>query len=424
VYTSLDRIDIVTKNKETGREGYVLTDHREPAEISAERELSILYALTRVTAAKVMGAREGGADVTYVCAAAPPDFLREAVASAGASLTVGVQASTPPHPTRAVGELADAAFRGLARRVAEREGVAVDAALLQRLEDATLHSPPQKDEDEPAFWARTLELAAVCGELLRTKTGGQWTESTDMNGLFPFAFTAGNATINVADKAHRFMDQGESQRPAQLLLMADDLDRTEEGQLMVNLKPGDFPRERGVCRDLLEGSGPVDARMPIVFLGRDQPNTFAYLSPDSPDIEKSFAEALANLARLDLEPVLHDIAGIQVHVVSDHFYASEKILDVAFMKRMQRRLGAELLAAAVPYKGVLLVTDQVVPPAIAGFAAAAAGLFGNSGGAPALSPVVFLVKDGKVVGHLETESKKPETQPQKQGFWSRLFGGH
>ena len=203
MYTSLDRIDIVTKNKETGREGYVLTDHREPAEISAERELSILYALTRVTAAKVMGAREGGADVTYVCAAAPPDFLREAVASAGASLTVGVQASTPPHPTRAVGELADAAFRGLARRVAEREGVAVDAALLQRLEDATLHSPPQKDEDEPAFWARTLELAAVCGELLRTKTGGQWTESTDMNGLFPFAFTAGNATINVADKAHR-----------------------------------------------------------------------------------------------------------------------------------------------------------------------------------------------------------------------------
>jgi hypothetical protein len=380
--------------------------------------------------------------VLYVCRSTPPGFLREAVASAGGSLTVDAGTPLPAPPTRSVGEIADEAFRALAGRVAKRDGGNLDPALLERLEEATLQSPAKQDDDEPLYWARTLELAAVCGELLRAKTGGRWVEATDRGGLFPFAFSAGNGTFNVADKARRFLDQGESQRPAQLLLMADDLGHADEGPLMPNLKPGDVPRDHGVCRDLLEG-GAVDPRMPIVFVGRDQPNTFAYLPAGSPDVDRSFTEALANLAHLDLEAAPHEIAGLEVLVVSGHYYASEKILDQAFMMGLQRRLGAELLAAAVPYKGVLLVTHQVVPPAVAGFMAAAKALFGNTGGAPPLSPVVFLVKDGKVVGHIDAEPKKPEAVqkrpeparkrpepapkkpgPRKPGFWSRLFRGH
>ena len=444
MYTSLDRIDIVTRQKETGRAGYLLTDHRTAAEVEDEPELSVLFALTRVTAARGMGEREGGADVTYVCSSAPPDFLREAVASAGGSVTVDVGTPVPAPATRPLGDIADEAFRGLAGRVAGRDGGSLDAALLGRLEDATLASPPKQEDDEPAYWSRTLELAAVCGELLRAKAGGRWNEAEDRDGLFPFAFAAGNGTFNVADKARRFVDQGESQRPAQLLLMADDLGRADEGPLMVNFKPGDFPRDRGVCRELLEG-GAKDTRMPLVFVGRDQPNTFAYLPKGTADAELSFQEALANLARLELEAVPHEIGGVELHVVSGHFYASEKLLDEAFMLRLQRRLGGELLGAAVPHKGLLLVTPHVVPPAVAGFVAAAKVLHDNTAGAPPLSPVVFLVKDGKVVGHIETEakqgeaakapapparrptgppSKRPEPPP-KQGLWSRLFrSGH
>jgi hypothetical protein len=439
VYSSLDRIDIVTKNKETGRAGYVLTDHREAADIAVEPELSVLFALTRLSAAKTMGEREGGADVTYVCRAIPPPFLREAVSSAGGQLTADSGSPLPPWSTRPLGDIADEAFRRLAKRVAARHAVGLDPSLLTRLEDETLQSPPKQDDDEHAYWARALELAAVCGELLRTKTGGRWTEAADRNGLFPFAFTAGSSTFNVADKAHRFMDQGESQRPAQLLVMADDVGG-QEGPLMPNLKPGDFPRDHGVCRELLE-SVPGGARMPLVFVGRDQPNTFAYLPAGSPDVERSFDEALANLTRLDLAAVQHDVAGVEVFVVSGHFYASEKILDEAFMKALHRRLGAELLAAGIPHKGVLLVTRHVVPPLVAGFAALTAALHENTQGAPPLSPVVFLVKDGKVVGHLEAKSKGPATEsarprrasatpprrpaPTGQGLWSRLFrGGH
>jgi hypothetical protein len=45
-------------------------------------------------------------------------------------------------------------------------------------------------------------------ELLRAKSGGRWTGARDGNGIFPFAFTAGNGTFNVADNAQRFMNQG------------------------------------------------------------------------------------------------------------------------------------------------------------------------------------------------------------------------
>jgi hypothetical protein len=79
----------------------------------------------------------------------------------------------------------------------------------------------------------------------------------------------------------------------------------------------------------------------------------------------------------------------------------------------------------VPYKGLLLVTQQVVPPGIAGFVVAAAALHANAGGAPSLSPLVFLVKDGKVVGHIAADARTPEAVSdapgRKQGFWSRLF---
>ena len=423
MYTSLDRIDIVTKKAETGRFRYLLTDHRTEEEIESEPELSVLFALTRVSAARAMGERDGGADVTYVCRSIPPDFLCEAVSSAGGTVTVDVGTPVPARAARGVGDIADEALRGLARRVAEREGGGLDRALLERLEDATLKTPPSQEDDEPVYWSRTLELAAVCGELLRAKTGGRWTEAKDANGLFPFAFTAGDGTFHVADKARRFMDHGDSQRPAHLLLMADDLGRADDGPLMVNLKPGDFARDHGVCRDLLEGA--KDAGMPLVFLGRDQPNSFAYLPAGSENVDGSFQEALRNLARLELEAVPHEIGGINVFVVSGHFYASEKILDETFMMGLQRMLGAELLAAAVPYKGVLLVTQQVVPPGIASFVAAATVLHDNTGGAPPLSPVVFLVKDGKVVGHIATDAKTPEAAKKaperKRGFWSRLF---
>jgi hypothetical protein len=95
MYTSLDRVDLVTKNIQTGRHGYLLTDHRSAAEMESEPELSVLFALTRVCAVGPMGEHEGGADVNCVCQAIPPGFLCEAVSSAGGMVTVDVGTPVP-----------------------------------------------------------------------------------------------------------------------------------------------------------------------------------------------------------------------------------------------------------------------------------------------------------------------------------------
>ncbi len=117
---------------------------------------------------------------------------------------------------------------------------------------------------------------------------------------------------------------------------------------MVNLKPGDFPRDRGVCRELLEGTGPGGTRLPLVFLGHD--------------------------------------------------------LDQSFMRTLHERLGAELPAAAIPCKGLLFVTGEIAPPAVLKFALMAETQYRDAEGG-ALSPVVFLARDGKVVGHLDTSAR-------------------
>ncbi len=119
---------------------------------------------------------------------------------------------------------------------------------------------------------------------------------------------------------------------------------------MLNLKSGDTSREQGVCRDLFEGAPPNDPSIPLVFLGHDQPNSFAYLPVGSEKVDESFHEALRNLARVQVEVEQHEIAGLSVLVASRDFYASEKILDENFMKGLHQPLNAELLAAAVPTK--------------------------------------------------------------------------
>ena len=96
---------------------------------------------------------------------------------------------------------------------------------------------------------------------------------------------------------------------------------------MLNLKSGDTSREQGVCRDLFEGAPPNDPSIPLVFLGHDQPNSFAYLPVGSEKVDESFHEALRNLARVQVEVEQHEIAGLSVLVASGDFYASEKILD-------------------------------------------------------------------------------------------------
>ena len=73
------------------------------------------------------------------------------------------------------------------------------------------------------------------------------------------------------------------------------------------------------------------------------------------DVAALHAKAIANVAREEVELERVDVENVEMIAVSGSFYAAEKLLDRAFMRRLHGMLGAEILAASVPRRGLLLV---------------------------------------------------------------------
>ena len=97
MFSSLDRIDIVLRGKD-GRDEYVQTDHRAAEEIEEERELSAVFALTRVLNAK-RNVAEGLPEpvVQYVMQHRPPDFLVPVIQAAGGIILFGPHTDLDAH---------------------------------------------------------------------------------------------------------------------------------------------------------------------------------------------------------------------------------------------------------------------------------------------------------------------------------------
>ena len=81
----------------------------------------------------------------------------------------------------------------------------------------------------------------------------------------------------------------------------------------------------------------------------------------------------------------------------------------------------ELLAAAVPEKGRLFLTNAVAKPeTIAAFVAIASGVYQKNEAGRQLSPTVFLVSDGNIVG-VAQPSESPAPEPAKKSWVKKLF---
>ena len=124
-----------------------------------------------------------------------------------------------------------------------------------------------------------------------------------------------------------------------------------------------------------------------------------------------------------------------IAVVTGSFYAAEKLLDPAFMATLHPLLDAELLIAATPARGCLLVTAAVHdPPSLARFAAIVRARHADAGGR-AISPAMVLVQGGEVAGYVrgpgdpEPTVDKPTQRadtvpsaPKRPSFLRRLLG--
>ena len=443
MFCSIDKIDLAAKVD--GKPIAVQTDHRSRDEILDAPELSVLFAMARIVNARAQLADDGHRDaaVHYVVAEEPPQMLREALAAAGGTLSIGETpyerrgeharleqlAGGSPH---AVGMLADRTFEELARRAAARVGVRDLAMALRMLEDQTYADPPARD-DELAYWTRVLELSALAGELLRTKYAGRWVQSDRSLVPFGFQLTATETLMFPTNRVQRVVEDGRAESLFLLLIAIEEtLQRPTGGRLMPSLRDRrDVILDEIVWRPVVSDDAPPD--LPIIVCGVDGESTFGMLRkealPKPP--EAALAEAYANLAdeEVQLDDVLGGEGDARIIVVSGSFYAAEKVLDREFMRSLHDDLGADLIAAAAPARGCLLVgkiTDE--PVSIARFAQLARARYDESGGR-SISPAVLLVSDGRVAGYVRGPADPVPAEPQRsdvpgapRSLWRRLFG--
>ena len=440
MYCSIDKIDLAARIE--GRPVAVQTDHRAYAEIEAEPELSVLYAMARVLNARTHLYESGHADavVHYAVNHEPPALLREAIGAVGGTLERGKRLEVLGIANEVLAsELADRCFSALAQRVKSRIGSRDVAIALRMLEDQTFTDPPSRD-DEPAYWQRVLELAALAGELLRAKYPGHWVQ-TD-RALVPFGFQvqSGAAVMFPTNRAQRVIEDGADESLFKLLLAAEEtVQRPTDamtGRLMPSLRSrSDIELDEVVWRPIVDDQGPLD--LPVVVCGVDGESTFGMIRREAmaKTVDAAFEEALANLGDEEVQCEEIEIAGLTVIMVSGNFYAAEKILDREFMKSLHEELGSELLAASTPARGCLLVTANYHDnQSLARFAAIAHARH-EDGGGRAISPAVLLVEKGRVAGYVrgpndpkerpETVTARAETvpaAPKRVGLWRRLLG--
>lgn len=440
MYSSLDRIDLVTQDPRTGKKSFHQTDHRPTVEVQQEVEVSTLFALTRVLNARQMGEREGGVRVLYVSFERPPDFLQRVVTAAGGRLMVNDDDLIYEGVLGTPEELADEAFRKLARRVLRERDLPVEESSLVALERDYLGAPGP-EEDEIGHWTRVVALAAVAGELLRIRCGGRWIEVQGMATL-PFIFhlaPGGESSprINAVGRAERFLKNGERDSLVHLLRMAEDhMNRKEQPKrVLLTLKPPDWAgRDKTVCRPVLEGEKTA-AEVPLMAYGEDMPNSFAIFVKDGTrelEVESLHAQAVETLKEVEVEVQEIDETEGKLFVVSGSYFAAEKLLDGEFLRGMHERLKTPLLVAGVPRKGLLFIGDVRSPQLMNGLMAILAAEHGKNASEP-ISTTPLIISDGKVCGVVravekeQTEQKEepPTAAPQekpRQGFFQRLLG--
>lgn len=447
MYCSLDKIDLAAQVG--GRTVAIQTDHRSRGEIEAQPELSALFAMARVLNARCHLAEGGVVDapVHYVTSDEVPALLRDALAAVGATLERSGEdraqlAPLGPTSGDAIGTIADRAFADLAHRTALRVGSRDHAIALRMLEDQTLAAPPARD-DEPAYWQRVVELAALAGELLRAKYPHALGWVHNDRAMVPFGFQLDASTILFpTNRAQRVIEDGGDESLFKLLVaaeetMANPLD-VASGRLMPSLRDRQSVElDEVVWRSVLPDAGPAD--LPIVVFGVDGESTFGMIRRDALErpVEDAMDVAIANLASEDVELEVMRAGALELLVASGSFYAAEKVLDEGFMRGLHARLGANLLAAAVPTRGLLIVTsaDQAAAQ-LAQFAELVASRYAD-GGSRAISPTVLLLERGRIAGFVhdergdraDTAPVRADTSPERPtdvalrpGLLKRLLG--
>ena len=457
MFAELDKIDVVAKHPD-GRVVYLLTEERSPADIDADGARSVVFAMARVRGIVLhdIRTREGGAPpgvVAMVFDHEPPEALAVALHAVGARRSEdGVETSALRDDEPADADaLLDDAMHTWAGEVARREGLTFDLEGLVAYEAALAELDPP-DDDPLTWWTRLFELCAVAGEVLRARSGGHWRWTDDDVGVVRCVWVGtGDVRMSVVHRAERLLRGDRDGGPSRLVELTGTLSTSHEGQPVLVLRRPHYGGGKVWSMPIADVELPewLIEDVPRVFLARDLGMAVAISqgAPSEEELVAHLAAARGFLAQspVELQDVEVDGGGRVVHVTGE--YASERILDVAFLARLAQGFGGRFLVS-VPAQYHLLATGEATAAAEV-FRSATLGIHSAEDVTVApLSPLEFEVdRSGTIVGvhaigRRTTEptaspepddgpgvdegpvppedSPEPDVRP-RPGFWRRLW---
>lgn len=196
MWAAIHKIDRIRPQRDGGAI-VLVEDERTVAAMSRVAVLSTLVAIARVlNARRVLASRYGGkGEVRYAPGVPLPGFLFDAVVRAGAAVSdrTGDKLIAPAQPM-SVAPMIDVAFADLAHLTRTNVGVADVGGALRKIEADRRRSPLDREAQPGLYWPAVLELAALAGELSRSR-GGRWIETTEMPVPFAIKLAAGGLTM-------------------------------------------------------------------------------------------------------------------------------------------------------------------------------------------------------------------------------------
>lgn len=186
-------------------------DERNVGAMQRHPALSTLVAIARILNAKkaldVKFASKG--EIRYAVGMQPPVFLVDAIIHAGAAVcnSTGERVLVPAAPA-SVSATIDTAFAELAHQVRTNIGQVDMPTALRKTQDQHRKAPLDREANPVAYWTAVFELAALAGELSRSK-GGRWVEIDETPVPFVLKFPKGELA-HPAKMAQKIVEGDES----------------------------------------------------------------------------------------------------------------------------------------------------------------------------------------------------------------------
>lgn len=168
--------------------------------------------------------------------------------------------------------------------------------------------------------------------------------------------------------------------------------------ILPSFKPFDWAeKDEMLCVPLLDSKIEGYEDIPLVAFGIDHPEAFEFISNKN-SLEPIKEIAYENILAEDAKILLIDTE-LPFLVVTNSYFACEKILDKEFMLYLSEKLGAEFLAIGLPRKGEMFVTNAINSiENISRFRFIVENKYEEINERPSLSKTLFLVQDGLISG--------------------------